>query len=413
MSNKKSRLKLLSIIGPGLLIAATGVGAGDLATASFAGSQLGTAILWAVVVGGFIKFVLNEGLARWQLVTDKTLLEGVADKFGPIAGWLFLPYLLLWSFFVGSALMSACGVALHAIIPLFDDPAHGKIVFGILSSLVGLALVSVGGFKLFEKVMSVCIAVMFVTVIVTAGILWPGARQVFQGLTIPLIPAIEGGLTWTVALIGGVGGTLTVLCYGYWIREEGRTGTDSIKLCRIDLGVGYAMTIIFGVAMVIIGSTVTIKGGGAGLLITLAECLEEPLGPTGRWLFLVGALGAVFSSLLGVWQAVPYLFADVWRLFFQKSTASKIDTSSRPYRFYLIVIATVPMLGLLMKFKELQKLYAVIGALFIPLLATVLLILNRRRWLGKLSNRWPTVAVLIASILFFGYMLWLKIVTTY
>jgi len=42
----------LSVIVPGLLVAATGVGAGDLATASFAGSYLGVAILWAVVVGG-------------------------------------------------------------------------------------------------------------------------------------------------------------------------------------------------------------------------------------------------------------------------------------------------------------------------------------------------------------------------
>jgi len=33
------------ILGPGLLVAATGVGTGDLATGSFAGSMLGTAIL--------------------------------------------------------------------------------------------------------------------------------------------------------------------------------------------------------------------------------------------------------------------------------------------------------------------------------------------------------------------------------
>ena len=37
-----------------------------------------------------------------------------------------------------------------------------------------------------------------------------------------------------------VRGTLTVLCYGYWIREEGRTGESSLKTCRIDLAAGYA-----------------------------------------------------------------------------------------------------------------------------------------------------------------------------
>lgn len=85
-NTKAENLKpsLLSIILPGILIAATGVGAGDLATASFAGSQLGVAILWAVLVGSIFKLVLTEGLARWQLATGQTLLEGLAQKLGPV-----------------------------------------------------------------------------------------------------------------------------------------------------------------------------------------------------------------------------------------------------------------------------------------------------------------------------------------
>jgi Mn2+/Fe2+ NRAMP family transporter len=39
-----SKLSLFAMIGPGLLVAATGVGAGDLATASFAGSLLGSEV---------------------------------------------------------------------------------------------------------------------------------------------------------------------------------------------------------------------------------------------------------------------------------------------------------------------------------------------------------------------------------
>ena len=148
-------MRLLAVIGPGLLVAATGVGAGDLATAGFAGSELGMAVLWAVVVGAFLKFVLNEGLARWQLATGQTLLEGAVLRLGKAVRWVFLPYLLLWTFFVGSALMSACGVATHAMFPVFDDANQGKLVFGIISSVAGVALVRAGGFKLFEKVMKI------------------------------------------------------------------------------------------------------------------------------------------------------------------------------------------------------------------------------------------------------------------
>jgi Mn2+/Fe2+ NRAMP family transporter len=407
-----TRPGLFATIGPGILLAATGVGAGDLATGAFTGSRLGTTVLWAVLVGAFLKFVLTEGLARWQLATGQTLLEGAATRFGRPVGWIFLPYLMLWSFFVGSALMSACGVTLHAMLPVFERASTAKVVFGIMSSIAGLALVRIGGYRLFERVMSVCIGFMFATVLVTAALVWPGTAEVVRGLVAPTIPDAAGvGVTWTIALIGGVGGTLTILCYGYWIREQGRNSIDDLALCRLDLGVGYVMTALFGVAMVIIGSTLRIHGGGAGLLVELADVLYERLGSTGRWVFLIGAFGAVFSSLLGVWQAVPYLFADVWRLFVRsdQSDATVVITQSMPYRAYLTGIAIVPMLGLLVSFREVQKLYAVIGATFIPLLAVALLIMNgRRAWVGDLVNRRSTIGVLLAALVLFGGMMWLK-----
>lgn len=69
MSAKRNRLLL--IIGPGILVAATGVGAGDLATGAFTGNKLGLAVLWAVVAGAGMKFVLNEGLAGWLKIQQK------------------------------------------------------------------------------------------------------------------------------------------------------------------------------------------------------------------------------------------------------------------------------------------------------------------------------------------------------
>ena len=222
MSSSKSGTFFL--IGPGLLLAATGVGAGDLATGSLVGGILGLAVLWAVVVGAFFKFVVTEGLARWQMATGETLLEGAVSRLGRGVIWCFLPYLLLWSFFVGSALMSASGVTLYAMLPVFEDAARGKVVFGIAASLIGLAIVWFGGYRVFETVMRFCILIMFVTVVLTAALLWPGTVPVLEGLFIPRIPDAGGeGVKWTLALIGGVGGTLTVLCYGYWLREKGLT----------------------------------------------------------------------------------------------------------------------------------------------------------------------------------------------
>lgn len=409
LSQRSDRPPLWTLLGPGLLLAATGVGGGDLATATFAGSHLGTTVLWAVLVGSLLKFVVTEGLARWQLATGDTLLEGLVHRLGPAIIWVFLPYLLLWTFFVGSAQMSACGVALHAALPVFDDAYVGKIVFGIASSVVGVVLVLKGGYRLFEQVMRVCIGVMFFTVFATAVLLWPGFSEVLRGLFLPDLAHLDGqGLTWTVALIGGVGGTVSVLFYGYWLREEGRTRPEDLHVSRLDLGMGYVMTGLFGVCMVIVGSHVEVEGSGASLLVTVADLLIEPVGPIGKWLFLAGAVGAVFSSLLGVWQGVPYLFADCWQLTRRGSTPggepTQVDERSWPYRGYLVALAIVPMIGLFWSFRDVQKIYTITGAMFFPFLTVGLLVFNSKSWLGEHGNGPATVAALLAVLAFFSFI---------
>ncbi|MCI0359649.1 MAG: Nramp family divalent metal transporter [Planctomycetaceae bacterium] len=414
-----SRPNLLAIIGPGLIVAATGVGAGDLATGAFTGSKLGVAVLWAVILGATLKYAVNEGLARWQLMTGTTLLEGVARHLGRWAIGLFLAYLVIWTFFVASALMNASGVAMNAVLPLGDSPelaARGKIIYGIGHSALALALIRIGGYKWFERIMSACVGLMFTVVVGAAIAIGPDWPAVLRGLVWPTIPAAGGeGVSWTVALMGGIGGTVTVLGYGYWIREEGRSGASEIPICRIDLAVGYAMTALFGLGMVIIGSELLDLHGdpnkGTTFVLGLAKQLEQRLGAIGplvRWSFIAGAWAAIFSSVLGVWQSVPFLFADSWRLLRGagdrpgEMPAKTIDEYSRPYVIYQLALATLPAVSLVFNFVELQKLYAIVGALFIPVLAVVLLVLNRRPELGPHRNSWRSMLVLCGALAFFA-----------
>ena len=400
----------MGIVGPGLLVAATGVGAGDLAGAGFAGSKLGYAVLWAVVLGAILKYVITEGVARWQIATGTTILEGLCTRLGWIARAVFLVYLLGWTFFVGAALISACGVAANALIPfpwslgpIAPTPAAaGKLVYGLLHSLAAVALVFAGGFKLFERAMAFCIVAMFITVIITAVLVQPDWAAVGRGIFVPTLDRSNpDALPWTVGLMGGVGGTLTILSYSYWMRERGRNGPEHLTTCRVDLAVGYAFTAIFGVGLIIIASGVTLTAkGGAGLIVELANRLGDSIGPTGRWLFLIGAWAAVASSMLGVWQSVPYIFADFWRLSWPRSTRIEAVTErSVPYRAYLWCLAVVPMLGVARSFESAQKAYVVFGAVFVPLLAVVLLILNgRRAWVGAHRNR-AVMSVVLALTL--------------
>ena len=413
---KRPSRTFLAIIGPGILISATGVGAGDLAAGAFAGSKLGVAVLWAVALGALIKYVLTEGLARWQLATGTTLLEGMIERLGRPAQYFFIAYFLIWTFGVGSSLISACGVAAHALFPVFDTAEQGKLVWGIAHSLLGVMFVWVGSFKTFERLMSACVGVMFVLMVSTAILIEPNWGEVARGLLLPSIPEyVQGGMDrgvgWTLALMGGVGGTLTILSYGYWIREEGREGADALSLCRLDLAVAYSVTALFGLAVIITASKSDLeRQASAALIVALSDQLSGLLGSGGRGFFLVGAWAAMFTSLLGVWQSVPYLFADYWSLTRRVASDTpaerRIDTRGKVYRVYLLVIGLVPMLGLLYDFELVQMLNSMFGALVMPLLTVVLLVLNgRASWVGPAMKNRPVTTVFLGCVLIFFVVL--------
>ena len=53
-----------------------------------------------------------------------------------------------------------------------------------------------------------------------------------------------------------------------------------------------------------------------------------------------------------------------------------------------------------------QRAYAIIGALFVPLLAVTLLLLGRRSCMGAYKNRPLTTLALAATLAFFAYSGW-------
>ena len=394
-------------IGPGLVIAATGLGAGDLIAAAVAGARYGTTILWAAILGAIVKFAMNEGLVRWQLATGSTLIEGWIQRLPRIVSLYFLVYLVLWSFIVAGALIASTGLAAHAI---YQDISVAH--WGMLHSLAALLLVITGRYALLEKIMKLFMALMLLVVIVCAAMVAPDLSDIARGLLAPTIP--EGSAVFVMSVIGGVGGSVTLLCYGYWIRERNWNSSADLQRSRIDLGVAYALTGIFGIAIMIIAAGARPEVvSGPTMVLGLADRLAEVVGPIGKWCFLVGFWSAVFSSMLGVWQGVPYLFADfVGQFNANKVTPAAVDTRSRAYRGYLLYLALPPMLLLLAgKPVWLVIAYAVAGAFFMPLLAALLLYMNNRRdWLGGMKNGMATNFILLLSVLVFGLLLYTEIV---
>ncbi len=77
---------------------------------------------------------------------------------------------------------------------------------------------------------------------------------------------------------------------------------------------------------------------------------------------------------------------------------------TRAYRGYLIAIAMVPLVTLWLTVERIQLAYAVMGALFMPLLAVTLLLMNTREpWVGRsFKSTWILNAILVITLLLFA-----------
>ncbi|MFJ2621685.1 Nramp family divalent metal transporter [Glutamicibacter sp. NPDC087344] len=388
------------IVGPGLVVAATGVGAADMVATLVAGSQYGYALLWAVILGVILKIVLVEGAGRYTLATGKTIFEGW-KSLGRWTTWYFGPYIIIWGFVYGATAMSSAAMPLAALFPAIDLK-----IWAVLMGLIGFAMVWFGKYSFFEKVTAVLVGIMFITVVGLAVIAAPNIPQMFTGL-IPMIP--EGGVVYTLALAGGVGGTITLAAYGYWLREKGWYTPKWMRVMRIDNTMAYVMTGIFVIAMLIVGAEVVraagvaISGGDKGLL-ELADVLRERYGVVVGNGFLLGFWAASFSSIIGVWNGVSLMFADFWG-HMRKKPAGHPDTMTggKYFKFYVLWLTFPPMvLFLLDQPIALILAYGVLGALFMPFMAVTLLgLLNGKRIPKQWANRWHTNGALAVTAILF------------
>ncbi|MDN3247661.1 Nramp family divalent metal transporter [Streptomyces mutabilis] len=402
-------------IGPGIVVAATGVGAGDLVATLIAGSNFGYTLLWAAVLGCLVKISLAEAAGRWHLSTGRTLFDGWASL-GRWTTWFFAVYVVVWGFSYGAAAMSSSALPLQALFPGVMDLEW----WGVACGVVGLVFVWFNKYAVFEKVMTVLVGVMFVVTVYLAIRVAPNLGDAFAGL-LPVIPDGEDSVLNTLGLIGGVGGTITLAAYGYWVNAKGWADTGWMKVMRLDNRVAYITTGVFVVAMLFVGAellhaaNIALSGGGKGL-VQLGDILEDEYGTATAKFFLIGFFATSFTSLIGVWHGVSLMFADFVARLRERRAGAAVGTADKareivsgeherswPFRVYLLWLTFPPVILLFQGEPfRLVIIYGVLGAAFMPFLAlTLIWLLNSSRTPAEWRNGWLSNSVLaVAGLLF-------------
>ena len=396
---------LLKLAGPGLIVAAAGIGSGDVVSATVGGAKYGVILLWGVALGAFFKFVLTEGIARWQLATGSTVVEGWAEHLPAWVNIYFGAYLVVWTVAVSAALTNATGLGIANLTGGAISQPWGAVGH----SLFGFAFVWFGGYSGFEKLMKTLVGIMGFSILTCAALTLHDPLPALRGLVVPVIPAGSG--TYVLSIIGGIGGSITMLSYNYWMREEKMSGPAALNYVRGDVGIAYVFTALFGISIMLIANQAFYLPGvtitDAQAVPKMAEMLGTMLGRFGVLAYSIGFWAAVFASLLGVWQSVPYLYADFYGIARKLPPAAReaiTNVRSTPYRLALVFITLAPLpFAFIRRPLIIIVTYTIVGSLFVPFLAATLLYLNNRvRWAAPVPrNHWTTNALLLVILAMF------------
>ena len=221
-------LGILLLVGPAFIWSAEYIGTGEVLLATRAGAVLGTAILWAVVLGILLKYWIGMAGARYTACTG----EGMMDLFDRVPGprhwavWIVLVVQLFAGALSIGAVATAAGAFLNKLVPALPGSVAGWIVAGF-----AFLVAWTGAFDLLKGVMTFFVLLIVGGALYTAFHVFPGAAVLAQSLAfrLPEVPAwaLAQGVQanpWReiMPLLGwGAGGFASQVWYTYWVLGAG------------------------------------------------------------------------------------------------------------------------------------------------------------------------------------------------
>ena len=120
---------ILYRLGPGLIVAGSIVGSGELIATTATGAEAGFLLLWLILIGCVIKVFVQVELGRFTITSGRTAMDGLNSVPGPRAGkanWLvwFWFIMFLASLAQLGGIAGGVGQALAISVPL---TGHGRM----------------------------------------------------------------------------------------------------------------------------------------------------------------------------------------------------------------------------------------------------------------------------------------------
>ena len=339
--------KALFKIGPGIVLAGSIVGSGELILTTSLGADWGFIFLWLVLFSCVIKVFVQIELGRYAISSGQPTLTALDKLPGPRIGahwlvwWWFI--MLLVTVFQLGAMVGLVGQALNMAFPgvspaVADGLAmvSSKLASGvrdrpeypwaIATALAAIVLLLSGGYKRIETITTVLVAgvtlVTVICVLMLAGTDYPvRLMDLADGFSLKVLSLPDDKRALAIAAafstfgITGVGAS-ELYSYPYWCLEKGYarfTGPQSkdpawverakgwLRVMILDAWVSMVVFTVATVSFYILGATILHRQGlkpkGAAMIVELAEMYVPVFGEWTKIFFMIAAWAVLFKTL--------------------------------------------------------------------------------------------------------------------
>ena len=389
-------------IGPGMILAASIVGSGELIATTNLGTQIGYVGLWIVLLSCFIKPVIQAELGRFTIATGETGLAGLNRVAGPRfkLNWIVVAWFVMTMFTLMQlgAMFGGVAQVMNLLVPAISVP-----IWVILLLVLTLFLLLGGGYERIEGIAVVKVALFTLLTLLSALLLtrmpqyfsWGAAAE---GLKLKL-PA--EGLSQAVAVFGIVGvGASELFMYPYWCVEKGYArfagrydgsaewtsrARGWVKVMHVDILASMVIYTVATIAFFLLGAGV-LHGMGlipgnkeTEMISVLSNIYTQTFGGWAKWLFYAGAIVTLYGTIFAATAANSRVFADMMRL----TGAFRSDDYATRVKFrngYVVISLIIPVI-LFFYFQTpvaMVKIGGIAQSLMLPIIGIGTLVLHHR-----------------------------------
>lgn len=307
----KKFLTFIAAISPGIFLIGYNIGTGSITTMASAGAEYGMGLMLPVLLSCIFTYFLILVFGRYTIVTGKTVLQSFRQYFGtPIT--LFVLVTLL-----GSEWVSCMGVmsVIVQVVQEWSRPLTSTragfnplMITAIFAAIIYLFFLQ-GSHRFFERILTLFVALMGLSFLLTMFMVVPSAGEIIKGLT-PFIPSESSGVLLLAGMVGTTMGGILYVVRSILVQEKNWKIID-LRLEKRDAAISAGLMFFLSIAIMICAAgTLHPSGIRVDNAIDMVELLEPMAGRFATSIFVAGIVCAGISSLFPIVLLAPWLLAD-------------------------------------------------------------------------------------------------------